>query len=185
MSAALPAITAALPYIKAAATVVSIIGTLKGAKATQDAANYNAQVGFNNANAARLAAQEDAKRQKRLGLKRQGAARALDPDKLDLLEDSAIEEELQISTILHAGDVKAIGSENTASLDIAKGMAARQSGYVSAAGTLLTGAADFAGSGALSPTPTTLAGMSGNISSSYPSMATSYSSLTSYYGQNI
>tara|TARA_R110002012_G_scaffold322064_1_gene554426 strand:+ start:96 stop:656 length:561 start_codon:yes stop_codon:yes gene_type:complete len=186
MSAVIPAITAALPYIKAVSSVVSIIGTLKGARATQDAANYNAQVNLNNANAARLTAKENARRQKRLGLKRQGGLRALDPDKLDLLEDSAIEEELQVSTLLHAGEVKAIGSENTARLDIAKGMAARQSGYIGATGTLLTGTSDLVESGVLGGlTSTTSAGMSGNISNYYPDLATGYSSPTSYYGQNI
>ena len=125
-------------------TVVSAIGQLQAGAAEQRAANFNAQVAANNARAARLAAAENAKRQKRLGIKRQGARRALDPDKLDLLEDNAIEEELAVLSLLHAGEVEAVGFENTRTLETARGKAARTGSYFSAAGTLLGGGAKAA-----------------------------------------
>jgi len=129
-----------------AGTVVSAVGQLQAGANAQRAANFNAQVAFNNANASRLAAAEDARRQKRLGLKRQGANRALDPDKLDLLEDSALEEELAVQSLLNAGEVKAIGFENNARLEIARGKAAKSSAFMGAATGILLGGASVAGS---------------------------------------
>ena len=68
----------------ASATVISAVGQLQAGANAQRAANFNAQVAFNNAHAARQAALENSKRQKRLGVKRQGVLRGIDPDKLDL-----------------------------------------------------------------------------------------------------
>ena len=127
------------------ASVASALGSLSQARAVQDAANFNAQVAFNNAAAARAAAKEDGRRQKRFGLQRQGANRALDPDKLDLLEDANMEEELAFQSILHAGEVQAIGFENTARLEIAKGKSAGAQGLLSAASSVLMGGFGAAG----------------------------------------
>jgi len=144
-------------------SVISGIGQLQAGAAAQRAANFNAQVGFNNANAARLAAIEDGKRQKRLGLKRQGARRASPggSDKIDLLEDSALEEALEVQSIIHGGEVQAIGFENNARLEIARGKNARSSAIFGALTTVAMGAAY----GGLSKTPitpsTTLLGTSG------------------------
>ena len=121
-------------------SVVSAVGQLQASANAQRAANFNAQVGYQNAHAARLAAIEDSKRQRRLAMKRQGSRRALDPDKLDLLEDNAIEEELQIQSIIHAGEVRATGFENTARLDIARGSSAMSNAMLGGAGSVLMGA---------------------------------------------
>lgn len=126
----------------AGGSLVSAVGQLQAGANAQKAANFNAQVAYNNAHAGRLAAVEDAKRQERLGRKRQGANRAIDPDKLDLLEDSALEEELAVQGFLHAGEVKAVGFENNARLEIQRGKAAKSSSIFGAATTVLTG---FAG----------------------------------------
>jgi hypothetical protein len=139
----------------AGSTVLSAIGQLQAGASAQRAANFNAQVAFNNAHAARLAALEDAKRQKRLGLKRQGSRRALDPDKLDLLEDNAIEEELAVQSFIHAGEVQAVGFGNTARLEIARGKAARSAGIFGAASSVLLGGAEVAG--AFGPATTSFA----------------------------
>lgn len=147
--------------LQIAGTAISALGALSQGQAAQDAANYNASVAFNNAHAARLAANEDAKRQKRLAAKRQGTLRAIDPNKLDLLEDSAIEEELAIASIVHAGEVQAVGFENNARLEIARGKAARKSGFFSAASTVLMGgAAAASGFGGGGTTSATTPGMS-------------------------
>ena len=121
-------------------TGMQAMGSIQQGNAQQQAARYNAQMAFNNAAAARAAAEEDARREKRQGKKRMGTMRAHDPDKLDLLEDSAMEEELNFQTILHGGEMQAIGYENTARLEIARGKSARAAGYAGAAGALLSGA---------------------------------------------
>ena len=121
-----------------AAAAVSAVGAIQQGQAAQDAANFNATVAQNNAVASRQAAAESARRERRLGRKRQGALRALDPDKLDLLEDSAIEEELAIQSILHAGELEAAGLSGAASLARARGSAARSASFISASSTLLT-----------------------------------------------
>jgi len=131
------------------ASVVSAVGQLQAGVNAQNAANFNAQVAFNNAHAARLAALEDSKRQKRLGLKRQGARRAIDPDKLDLLEDSAIEEELAFQSIIHAGEVQAVGFGNTARLEIARGKSARSTATLGAFSTVLLGGSKVFGGDSL------------------------------------
>ena len=129
------------------ASVVSAVGQLQAGANAQNAANFNAQVAFNNAHAARLAALEDGKRQKRLGMKRQGSRRALDPDKLDLLEDNALEEELAVQSIIHAGEIQAVGFENTARLEIAKGKSARSAATFGAFSSVLMGGAMAYGGG--------------------------------------
>jgi hypothetical protein len=96
-----------------------------------------------------LAALEDGKRQKRLGMKRQGSRRALDPDKLDLLEDNALEEELAVQSIIHAGEIQAVGFENTARLEIAKGKSARSAATFGAFSSVLMGGAHAFGGSSL------------------------------------
>ena len=122
-------------------TAISAVGQIQAGINAEDAANRNAGVLFQNANAARLAANENAKRQARLGRKRAGANRAFDPDKLDLLEDNAIEEELAVQSIVHAGEVEAIGFENRAQLQIARGKSARSAATFGAFSSVLMGGA--------------------------------------------
>jgi hypothetical protein len=139
-------------------TLVSAIGQLKAGANAQRAGNFNAQVNFNNADAARLAAIEDGKRQKRLAAKLAGKNRALDPDKLDLLEDTALEQELAFLSLIHAGEVKAVGFESNARLEIARGRAAQSSARIGAGFTLLGGVGsviDTVSFGGVSTTPGT------------------------------
>ncbi len=128
-------------YIMLASAVMSAAAAMQQAKAQSDAANFNAQVANNNAIATRAAAAENAKREGRAGDKRMGAIRARGGmDKMDLLVDSAMEEELEIQTILHAGELQATGFANTALLDTASARNARASGNITAASALLSGA---------------------------------------------
>ena len=54
-----------------------------------------------------------------------------------------MEEELNVQTIIHAGEVEAVGNENSARLALAKGNAAMTSGVMGAAGSvLMAGAID-------------------------------------------
>jgi len=149
----------------ASATVISAVGQLQAGANAQRAANFNAQVAFNNAHAARQAALENSKRQKRLGVKRQGILRGIDPDKLDLLEDSAIEEELAVQSIIHGGDVEAVGFENNARLEIARGKSARSQALFGAAGSLLMGGSALAGVGGAASTASTASSSFGAYSS--------------------
>ena len=133
-------------------SVFQAAGQLKAGSDAKKAANYNAQVAANNAVAARLAAAEDAKREGRLSGKRQGANRAQDPDKLDLLEDNALEEELALQSIIHGGEVQGVGFTNNAQLEKSRGKAAASGAAFGAASTLL-GAAGKAGAFSSAPTP--------------------------------
>jgi len=136
-------------------TAVSAVGQLQAGANAQKAANFNAQVAFNNAHAARLAAAEDAKRAERAGRKRQGSRRASPggSDKLDLLEDSIMEEKLFELGFIHEGEVQAVGFENNARLEIARGKSARSAAMFGAFSSVLMGGAHaFGGLGAAAPT---------------------------------
>tara|TARA_R110000822_G_scaffold155078_1_gene294884 strand:+ start:268 stop:786 length:519 start_codon:yes stop_codon:yes gene_type:complete len=124
------------------ATAVSVIGAIQGATSTAAAADYNRKLAIQNAIASNAAAAQQVERQRRLSLKRAGANRAHDPDKLDLLEDSAIEEELAIQDTLHAGATQFVGFGNNANLERSKARNARVGGGVTAFGTLLGGAGE-------------------------------------------
>tara|TARA_R110000787_G_C13128424_1_gene415769 strand:- start:42 stop:536 length:495 start_codon:yes stop_codon:yes gene_type:complete len=128
--------------VQIASAAAAAAGAMQQAKAASDAANFNAQVANNNAIATRAAAAENAKREGRAGDKRLGAIRARGGmDQMDLLVDSAMEEELGIQSMLHAGKLQATGFANTALLDTASASNARTSGNITAASTLLSGAA--------------------------------------------
>ena len=134
-------------------TVISAVGSIQQGNAAKAAADYNAAVARNNAIAARQTAAANAKRQERLARKRQGTIRAnvgasgtelLGGSAMDVLEDSAMEEELERLSILHGGEVQARGFEADARLEKARGAAAQRSGYMSAGSTLLMGGAKAA-----------------------------------------
>ena len=125
-------------------TAVSAVGAIKQGQAANAAAQYNAKLSEGSATAARAAAAENAKRERRLGMKRQGDLRARGSS-MDVLEDSAREEELNLLSIKHGGEVQASGFGNTATLDRARGANAVTDSYFSAAGTLLKGGAKVAG----------------------------------------
>ena len=120
---------------KIGSMAMSAIGSMQQGNSANAAAQYNAQVANNNAIAARQAAGEDERRMRRLTKQRMGSLRA----SLDLLEDSAMQEELEALSIRHGGEIQAMGFENTANLERAKGKAAKTSGFSGAAGSLLKG----------------------------------------------
>ena len=132
-------------YLAVAGIAVSAMGTLKAGADAKSSADYNASLNAQNAVAARKAGLEKAKREARLGAKRQGANRAMDPDKLDLLEDSAIEEELSIQSIIHGAEMEATGFTNSAALDRARGKNAQSSALIGASGSVLLGGSKVAG----------------------------------------
>jgi len=137
-----------------ASAVAGAVGSMQAASAQQKASNYNAAVQRNqaitarrNADAVRLSAKEDAKRQERGGRKRQGTLRAAGASE-ELLADSAGQEELEVLSMLHAGDIQAlgyearsVGFESGAKLSTMRGKDAKTAGYMGAAGSLLKGGA--------------------------------------------
>ena len=131
--------SSATTIIAVASAAMSAMGQMQAGKAANSAAQYNAQVANNNAIAARQTAAEDRKRFDRQTKLRMGTLRAGGAS-LDLLEDSAMQEELEALSILHGGEIQAQGFENTATLERAKGAAAKSAGISGAAGSLLKGA---------------------------------------------
>jgi len=139
--------TAVLLAFSAVSAGVSAIGQLSAGAAAQRAANTNARALFQTANAERLTAIENAKRQARINKKIQGTNRAHDPDKLDLLEDSAMEQKLAELDIIHAGEIKAINFENKGRSEIARGQEARRRAKLGAFTSVLMGVGSAAAAG--------------------------------------
>lgn len=122
---------------------VAAVGSIAQAQSASKAAKYNESVARGNAIVARNAAQEEARRSRRLSMKRQGTLRASGAS-LDLLEDSAMQEELQALTIEHQGEVEAAGYGASANVNKARASNESTSGYFGAASTLLNGASSYA-----------------------------------------
>jgi hypothetical protein len=116
-------------------TAFSAMGQLQAGANAQANANTNATGLFQLANADRLKGVEDRKRQRRLA----GKNRAIDPDKLDLLEDNAIEGALIEADITHAAEIQALSRENRGRAQIALGKQARAQSVFGAFSTALIG----------------------------------------------
>jgi hypothetical protein len=121
-------------------TGISALGQLQAGINARNNANINAKSLFDLANADRLAGIENRKRQKRANLKLAGMNRAIDPDKLDLLEDNAIEGALLEADITHAANLSALQKENQARAQIAFGQQAFGQGVFGAFSSTLIGA---------------------------------------------
>ena len=122
---------------------VAAYGAVSQGIAAKEAGDYNAAVATQNAMLARQSAAESERRERRLGAKRMGTLR-VGQASLDLLEDAAMEEELEALTIRHQGEIQAIGFGRGAAIETARGRTALVSGVTGAAGTLLAGGAELA-----------------------------------------
>lgn len=139
---------AALPFLS---TAFSVIGAISSGMQQKDAADYNAAVANNNAIAARQQAAANAEAQARESRRRIGSARAgygasgvgLEGSPLDIIEQSAMEAEIDRQNILYAGDLKAQGFENTAALEKSKGKNAMTGAIFKAGSSLLTGTQSY------------------------------------------
>lgn len=137
-----------------AGTVISAVGAIQQGNAAKASANFNATIASNNAIAARNKATADAARQEREGRLRAGAARAAvgasgitgEGSALDLMEANATQEELDRLTILHGGELQAMGFESDAAVARQRGSAAQSASRVKAGSTLLLGGAKAFGS---------------------------------------
>jgi hypothetical protein len=132
-----------------AGAAFSAYGAIRAASAEKAAANYQRQVADNNATASRQAAVADERRQRMLASKQLGQMRAnyaasglsMDGSPEDVLADSATNAELDVLIIRSNGENRARGYQSDSNLSRMRGDSAAESGYLSAAGTLLGGAA--------------------------------------------
>ena len=122
-------------------TATSAIGAIKQGQAASKAAKFNAQVASNNAVSAKATSVENANRERRNALRRQGTIRANmgSGAAWDMLEDQAMEDELGLLSIIHEGDLQASNFETQSTLERSRGKTAQQEGVFSAAGALLKG----------------------------------------------
>jgi hypothetical protein len=126
-----------------AAAAISAVGAIQQGQAASDASDFNMQLAQNNALGSRQAAAESAKREKRLGMKRAGRLRLADVS-VNILTDSAIEQEVAIQSVLHAGELEALGFSGAASLARMRGSAAKTESYIAASSSLLSTGAKIA-----------------------------------------
>lgn len=172
------AAAAALPYMAAAGTAMQVIGALRGGEQTAQVSEYNAGIAQQQANYARQSASANAESQsirakKVLGRMRASAGASGVSGFEDVLAESAATAELDRLSILHGGELKAMGYEQTAELDRRRASYSREEGWGKAGSALLMGAASAFGSGAFSglfgggaSTGGTMMGISSGASSS-------------------
>lgn len=139
----------AIPAAILTGTAISAYGSIREGQAVDAASQYNAQVAENNALQAIDQATEEERRHRILARKQLGAMRAgygasgieVDGSALDVLEDSAATAERDALTIRYGGQVRAQGFRNEARLERFRGSNARTQSYLTAASTVLFGAA--------------------------------------------
>lgn len=145
----------AIPIMMMVGVAVSAVSAIRQGQAAQAAANYNAQVDQQNAAQARSDALANSIQVSRDNLLRLGSIRAARGagggtgagSTLDVLADVAAQGELERQWTIYQGESRARGHQNTATLDVAQGRAARDAGVISGVGTAISGfaAAGMAG----------------------------------------
>ena len=106
--------------VMAIAAVVSAAGAVYGGIQAKKSADFNAAVARRNAEQERLNALENARRQDRDNRKTMGAIRARGGS-IDLLEDNAMEAEIERLSILFGGDLRSTGLEESADISESEG----------------------------------------------------------------
>ena len=139
-----------IPYIMAATAVVGTYAAVKSGQAASDAADFNAEQARQNAAALQQQSEQASIAQQRdTGLKlgslsaNQGAS-GLDPSTgspLDVLSSSIQQGTLDNLNLKYNYQMKALGYNNTASLDNMEAGNASTAGYLNAAGGALGGGA--------------------------------------------
>lgn len=126
---------------------------LRQGNAEYQAQEMNAQVNEQNAALAESQALEDERKQRLMTKKLIGSMRAnygasgvtLEGSPMEVIEESAMQAELDALNIKHAGKARATQYRNQAALARYYGKEARTLGYLGAAGSLLGGAGDAFG----------------------------------------
>lgn len=134
-----------------ASTAMQAIGAIQQGNSAQAAANYNAAILDQNATVERqqAGAREDAKRREArmiLGSQRAAFAQSgggMGGSAADVMQESAINAELDALTLRYEGDLRARGMNAEAAGERFAGAQAQRQGYFSAAGSILGGAARY------------------------------------------
>jgi len=139
---------AAVPYLVAASAVVSAVSAIRQGNAADAAAQFNARVAEQNAEASRAQARQQAQQIDRENYMRLGAIRAAQGKSggeagqgsvLDVLGDVAAQGELEKQNAIYGGEMAARGYTNTANLERTSGGTALMGGYMKAGSELLSG----------------------------------------------
>lgn len=149
-----------------AGTAMQALGAIQQGNAEKAAADYNADMLRRSADIERqqAVAREEAKRRETAGiLGRQRAFFAqsgggMGGSAADVMQESAINAELDALTLRYEGDLRARGFESEAAMEKFKGKQAKRAGYMNAVGSILSGAAaygKYGGGGTQSPAPVT------------------------------
>ena len=130
---------------------VGALGAVQEARASAAASEFNARVADNNAVIAEQNAAADERKQRRQASREMASSRArigaagvaLEGSPLDVLEDQALEAELDALNIRYGGRLQARNYRSQAELDRSRARSARTQGFISAGTSLLNGAAKF------------------------------------------
>lgn len=144
---------AAIPFIMLAGMAVQVTGQIKQGEAAAQAADEEARIQSENAKLARDQAAHEERQQRIINRKQLGSMRAaygasgvsLEGSPLDILEESAAAMEMDAQNIKYAGELKARGFYQEASMARTRGKNAREASYLGAASSLLSGAGQMAG----------------------------------------
>ena len=139
----------AIPFLLVASAVVGTVAAIKSSQAQSAAADYNAKVAQQNAAAAtqqglqaQMQQRQDAER--KLGLMEANyGANGIDPGSgtaTDVINDSISQATLDNLNIKYNYQLKALGYQNSATLDSSAASNDTTAGYLSAAGAALGGA---------------------------------------------
>ncbi|WP_282609471.1 hypothetical protein [Pelagibius sp. Alg239-R121] len=132
---------------------VGALGAIQGARASAAASEFNAKIADNNAIIAEQNAAADEKRQRRSASRQTAGSRAaiaaagvtLEGSPLEVLEDQALEAELDALNLRYGGRLQATNFRSQAQLDRSAARNAKTQGFISAGTSLLKGASNFAG----------------------------------------
>lgn len=128
---------------------VQAVSMIKQGQDASNAAAFNADRAQKNAVISRQQAGEDARSFRIFARKQLGDIRSaygasgvtMEGSPQDVIENGAANAELDALKIIHGGEIKAQGFQSDATLDSAMARSSGQSGYLSAAGTLLSSGA--------------------------------------------
>ncbi len=130
---------------------VGALGAVQEARASAAASEFNAKVADNNAIIAEQNAAAEERRHRRAADREAAGMRArigaagvtLEGSPLELLEDQALEAELDALNIRYGGRLQATNYRSQAQLDRSRARSARTQGFISAGTSLLEGAGRF------------------------------------------
>lgn len=139
----------AVPYLILAAATVSAVGAVRQGQAAKAAADYNATIANQNAQAAAAQGEAASEQQARESERKMGSAMAAygasgvqmgSGSPMDVLADVARSSELDRQTTVYNYKMRGLGFQDQAGLDIAQGENASSAGYLTAMGALFQGA---------------------------------------------